>query len=348
MTHDPAVDIGFSPSPVVEGATVNFSDQSTFQGAQQEAWHFSDGTPTVFGANPSHVFEDNGTYPVQLTVTDVNGVAHTGTVDVAVQNVAPTVTINSVASIVDPVAGGLVDQLHVSLDDPGRFDRFLLHAKITSTRTGFPNLSELLTPSGDTVLTMPIDTPTAKLASGYWPVTVTVTDKDGAVAKESVLLFVSAPTPHVATPVFHAASRVVAKVAAVTPAAIVPPPAVTSFTAFVVDRIDPVTGDAVTLRNVSQVSGVPIAAAITTGDGRPDFSLAAARFDVGDVSRRGHLHARDAYRRGDGDHRPLGQWCEHRTEPCVHGRHRGGGGRSPRSCGPRSLARVEAPSPAER
>ena len=54
-------------------------------------WDFGDGI-TVEGIDVAHTFVDNGNYTVTLTVTDDDGATTSSTIDVTVDNVAPTVT----------------------------------------------------------------------------------------------------------------------------------------------------------------------------------------------------------------------------------------------------------------
>jgi ELWxxDGT repeat protein len=82
------------------------------------SWSFGDGT-TASVRDPLHVFADDGTYSVTLTVTDPYGAQDTTSMTVVVANVAPTTTISSVT------AGTGGDQVRVSFSatDPGPDDQ---------------------------------------------------------------------------------------------------------------------------------------------------------------------------------------------------------------------------------
>jgi ELWxxDGT repeat protein len=82
------------------------------------SWSFGDGT-TASVRDPIHVFPDDGTYTVTLTVTDAYGLQNTTSINVVVANVAPTTTLTSVA------AGTGGDQVRISFSatDPGPDDR---------------------------------------------------------------------------------------------------------------------------------------------------------------------------------------------------------------------------------
>ncbi|HLM66899.1 MAG TPA: DNA/RNA non-specific endonuclease, partial [Longimicrobium sp.] len=79
--------VGIEGSPVTlsaAGSTDPDGDALTY------AWSFGDGA-TGTGATPSHVYADNGNYPVTVVVTDSYGAADTASTTVTVMNAAPTV-----------------------------------------------------------------------------------------------------------------------------------------------------------------------------------------------------------------------------------------------------------------
>ena len=286
---DPHVGFSNTPNNVVEGAETTFTDSSTFQGTTTRTWDFGDGTATSTDDSPKHTFSDNGTYPVTLTVTDGNGVSHKNTIDVVVHNAPPTITLDSSESTYDSVTLDSVEDFHVHVDDPGPFDAFGLHLTATSPKPGFPVIAEQVMQAGAAVVRVHLNSAGHELAPGYWPVVVTVTDKDGGSAHFTTLLYVAPPAPPAPPAPAHARAAAVvtparigggallaptrARAAALTPAAA--SPAIPTFTAFVIDALNPVTGDAVTIRNVSRANGAAAAATLTPGDARPDVTLAA-------------------------------------------------------------------------
>ncbi|WP_433304801.1 PQQ-dependent sugar dehydrogenase [Actinoplanes sp. CA-030573] len=77
--------------------TVAFSSAGSSDpegGALAFAWNFGDGS-TSTSANPTHTFGSNGTYNVNLTVTDPQGATGTAGIQIGVGNTAPTVQITA-------------------------------------------------------------------------------------------------------------------------------------------------------------------------------------------------------------------------------------------------------------
>ncbi|KAB8171015.1 carbohydrate-binding protein [Streptomyces sp. 3MP-14] len=96
-----SADVTSGPAPL----EVNFSSEGSTDPGGAElsyAWDFGDGG-TSEDANPTHVFEQAGTYSVELTVTNPSGASGNASVQVAVGNSAPEV------NIVLPGDGALVD-----------------------------------------------------------------------------------------------------------------------------------------------------------------------------------------------------------------------------------------------
>jgi large repetitive protein len=55
-------------------------------------WNLGDGSNPITGQNIAHTYTDNGNYAVNLTVTDKDGASTTKAIQIAVTNVAPTIT----------------------------------------------------------------------------------------------------------------------------------------------------------------------------------------------------------------------------------------------------------------
>lgn len=74
LNRAPIADFVASPTTIVKGNTVTFTDQSSYSPASWQ-WSFPGGSPATFnGKNPPTVKYDNaGTYSVSLTVTNANG-----------------------------------------------------------------------------------------------------------------------------------------------------------------------------------------------------------------------------------------------------------------------------------
>jgi PKD repeat protein len=81
-----------------EGAEITFSGSSIDFGSDIASYALDWDNDTTFedtGLTVSHTWSDNGTYPVVLKVTDLQGGEGIKTFDVTVNNVAPTATFNS-------------------------------------------------------------------------------------------------------------------------------------------------------------------------------------------------------------------------------------------------------------
>src|SRR5205823_2482168 len=104
INHPPTAVVA-GPYSGVEGSAIAFNGTGSSDpdgDAIAYDWDFDDGSPHGTGASPNHVYLDNGTYSVSLTVTDSKGLASApSTTTVTVTNVAPTASLNSPASVVE-------------------------------------------------------------------------------------------------------------------------------------------------------------------------------------------------------------------------------------------------------
>ena len=170
VNHAPTAAPG-GPYSGAEAGTVSFNGSGSSDpdgDALTYAWSFGDGTSGT-GVNPSHVYADNGSYTVTLTVTDTHGAASTpATTTATVANVAPTVTggPNQSAPIGSPVT------VSATFSDPGTNDAPWAYA--VAWGDGLP-----ATTGSTTSQTNPITATHTYALPGTYTVSVTVTDKDG-------------------------------------------------------------------------------------------------------------------------------------------------------------------------
>ncbi|RLJ18334.1 hypothetical protein DJ031_11785 [bacterium endosymbiont of Escarpia laminata] len=170
----PAVDAG-ADQTINEGDTASFNGGFTDPGAVDThtiEWNFGDGTTDSGSLTPSHTYTDNGIYTVTLTVTDKDGGVGTDSLTVTVNNVAPTVEAGPDQTIDE----GDTTSFSGSFTDPGTVD----------THTVEWNFGDGATESGSL-------TPSHTYATaGVYMVTLTVTDKDGGVGSDTLMVTVQA------------------------------------------------------------------------------------------------------------------------------------------------------------
>jgi PKD repeat protein len=119
-----------SDRTVAEDEVVNFDASDSYDKNDDIAsyeWNFGDGS-TAAGLQTSHVYEDEGTYHVTLTVTDNDEAFDMDVITITVDNEVPTA--NGIAN------GELDDDLTITEDDAVTFDGSLS----TDTASDLPNL----------------------------------------------------------------------------------------------------------------------------------------------------------------------------------------------------------------
>jgi PKD repeat protein len=113
--------VATAPGERREGSAISFDGSGSANpagGALTYAWDFGDGH-TGSGATPTHVYADDGSYTVTLTVRNATGASHTASTQVAVDNVAPTVSMSLGAQ---SIVSGQTVTLAGSFGDPGALD----------------------------------------------------------------------------------------------------------------------------------------------------------------------------------------------------------------------------------
>jgi hypothetical protein len=86
------------PNQINEGQTIQLKATAKDGGSSDNltyTWDLGDGSQPVIGQNITHQFVDNGTYNVNLTVTDFDGGITQQSTQIKVDNVAPTATITT-------------------------------------------------------------------------------------------------------------------------------------------------------------------------------------------------------------------------------------------------------------
>jgi PKD repeat protein len=174
----PIPDFSWSPEEQDEGSPVSFTDLSFSYPdvIVSWAWTFGDGGTSLL-PSPSHTYGDNGFYTVTLTVTDDDG---------SVSSISYVVTINNVPPDVD--AGpdqttyeGTMIFFSGSFTDPGWLD----------THTILWDFGDGGTASGK------LNTSHAYGDNGIYTVTLTVTDDDGGVGSDTLIVEVFNVPPQV-------------------------------------------------------------------------------------------------------------------------------------------------------
>jgi hypothetical protein len=182
--------IAGAPATSPEGTAISLTASATDPSPVDTAAGFTfgwtvtkDGAPFASGSGPTFVFspDDDGTYQVTLSATDVDGGVGTAAATIAVTNVAPTAT-----SVSGPALGVRGQPLTFtgSFTDPGSVDTHTMAWAVS--RDGSPYAAG----SGANFPFVPTD-------AGSYVVTFTVTDDDGGVgtASQTVPVVVMAAEP---------------------------------------------------------------------------------------------------------------------------------------------------------
>lgn len=181
----PVAKANANPKSGTAPLTVSFNAGSSTDdnGIQSYSWDFKDGDSSS-QKNPQHTFTEAGTYVVQLTIEDEEGLENTDTVtitvDAAPNNEAPIAKINAT-----PLSGDA--PLEVSFTGSN-----------SSDDTGIEKYSWNFKDGGNSSGTNPDHTFTE---AGEYLVELTVTDEDGLSDKASVTISVNEPQAQNEAPV---------------------------------------------------------------------------------------------------------------------------------------------------
>jgi PKD repeat protein len=169
------------------GGPYSADDQVTFTGAASYdpdgntpltyAWTFGDGT-SGSGVSPSHVYRVNGSYTATLVVTDAKGASSAAAhATVTIANVPPTVHAGP-----DVTMSPGTYTLQATFTDPGTTD---------APWTYRIDWGDSMSQTGSATSPGTISASHAFLVPGTYHVRVTVTDKDGGVGSDEVLVTVT-------------------------------------------------------------------------------------------------------------------------------------------------------------
>lgn len=133
-------------------------------------WDFKDGSPTVTDVNPTHTFTVAGTYQVELTVEDDEGLTNSTTVTIVAGNEAPVAVINA-----SPENGNA--PLQVVFDSSNSTDDVAIVGYVWDFDDGSPTSTEMA--------------PTHTfMAQGTYEVSLTVEDGQGLTNTQTISIVV--------------------------------------------------------------------------------------------------------------------------------------------------------------
>ena len=167
----PAADFSYNPLNPTDTQTIHFTDNSddTDGTIVNYTWNFGDGN-TSHLENPTHKYEDNGTYTVTLTVTDDKGATDTISKQIEVLNEPPTAYFKY-----EPTDKVKINEEVVFTDESTDKDGTIVNY---TWNFGDGNLSYE-------------KNPTHKYGKdGAYTVTLTVTDNDGATDEATLTITV--------------------------------------------------------------------------------------------------------------------------------------------------------------
>lgn len=184
----------FSNSAINEGSA--YSVISSFADTDSTSWtgtvDYGDGSgvqslalnaDNTFSLN--HVYQDNGTYTVNVQITDNQGATGSNTATVTVNNVAPTIGV--IGASINPVQINNATVLSANFTDPGVLDT---HTASWNWGDGNSSTGTVTESNGSGLVSDSHIYTTA----GVYQVTLTVTDKDGG-SNTQTFQYISAYNP---------------------------------------------------------------------------------------------------------------------------------------------------------
>jgi PKD repeat protein len=175
-----------------EGASVNFEGSFTASGSHTYSYHwdFRDGSEEDSSLITSHTYADNGTYTVNLTVTDGEGNSGNDTLTVTVNNVAPIVTVTG-----DVISENGIATVSGTISDPSSTDTYEVEIN-----WGDGNTETFRYPAGSTEFSEThqyLDDNPSGTPSDDYTISVKVTDDDMGEGTASTTVTVNNVAPEV-------------------------------------------------------------------------------------------------------------------------------------------------------
>jgi PKD repeat protein len=188
----PTIETLTIPTTIAEGQNIQLSALAKDGGTSDNltyTWNLGDGSNPITGQNIAHTYTDNGTYNVNLTVTDKDGGTTNQTTQIKVDNVAPTASITIPNTTLNQ---GESLNLGVNYSDPGTKDTHII-------TWNFDDGSNPLTLTPSSSATQPNIQPHTFTKAGNNNVTVTITDNDGATTTKAIQIAVTNIAPTITT-----------------------------------------------------------------------------------------------------------------------------------------------------
>jgi beta propeller repeat protein len=193
LNNPPSAEAGLDQT-VNEGAELTFAGKFTdpdVGDAHTYEWDFGDNSPDTNTLSTTHTYADNGVYTAKLTVTDKNGASDSDTLTVTVQNVAPTVSIDSVIHQFTVIFPGEELQFNGSFTDPGWLDTHISLWSFGDSSTTSGSLVEENDPplsSGTTEVNH------SYLIPGDYEINLTIQDIDGDCGSSTQTIHIASET----------------------------------------------------------------------------------------------------------------------------------------------------------
>ncbi|MGB0385430.1 MAG: tandem-95 repeat protein, partial [Ardenticatenaceae bacterium] len=172
VNDTPQVEAGADQS-ANEGQEVQFEGSFSDPGRRLAAsasikWDLGDGTTVMDTLTPTHTYGDDGTFTATLTVTDTEGASESDSLMVTVNNVAPMVQASGNMT----ATAGMAIDFTGSFTDPGTLDT---HTIVWDFGDG-NSATDTLTPTHSYDM------------QGTFTVTLTVTDDDGGIGTDHLIV----------------------------------------------------------------------------------------------------------------------------------------------------------------